>query len=135
MSFVTDRHDIDLHDRLRDDPNAWLTTLRPDGSPHVTPVWFVYADATWWICCSERSIKVRNLERDPRVALALEDGVHPAVAEGRATIRRDAFPPNIVAAFKAKYDGWDITTPFEGGGARVLLEVPVDRWLLDGIAQ
>jgi F420H(2)-dependent biliverdin reductase len=131
---VTELHPTVLA-RLRDDPNAWLTTLRRDGSPHLTPVWFVYAHATWWICCSERSVKVRNLERDDRVSLALEDGVHPVVAEGRATILRAGYPPDIIEAFKAKYGGWDITTPFEGGGARILLQVPVARWLLAGAAQ
>jgi PPOX class probable F420-dependent enzyme len=143
MSFVTALPDPDpdpdlgpdVLARLHTDPNAWLSTLRPDGSPHLTPVWFVYAETTWWVCCSERSVKVRNLQHDNRVSLALEDGVHPVVAEGVATILRDGYPSQVVQAFKAKYDGWDITTPFERGGARVLLRVPVRRWLLDGIAQ
>lgn len=121
--------------RLHDDANAWLTTLRPDGSPHLTPVWFVYADSTWWVCCSERNVKVRNLQSDNRVALALEDGVQPVVAEGTATVLRDGYPPTVVEEFAAKYDGWDITSPFERGGARVLLRIPVTRWLLAGAAQ
>lgn len=134
MGRVTDLHP-DVLARLHDDPNAWLTTLRPDGSPHLTPVWFVYADATWWICCSERSVKVRNLQHDNRVSLALEDGVQPVVAEGTAKVLRDGYPPAVVEEFAAKYDGWDITSPFERGGARVLLHVPVRRWLLNGAAQ
>jgi len=28
--------------RLRQERHAWLCTLRPDGSPHITPVWFVW---------------------------------------------------------------------------------------------
>ncbi|MEU1841804.1 pyridoxamine 5'-phosphate oxidase family protein [Micromonospora chersina] len=35
--------------------NAWLCTLRPDGSPHLTPVWLVYVGGTWWIGCDSRS--------------------------------------------------------------------------------
>ncbi|WP_262286823.1 pyridoxamine 5'-phosphate oxidase family protein [Micromonospora sp. MA102] len=33
----------DVEIRLPRESNAWLCTLRPDGSPHLTPVWFVYA--------------------------------------------------------------------------------------------
>ncbi|MFJ8363696.1 pyridoxamine 5'-phosphate oxidase family protein [Streptomyces sp. NPDC093984] len=33
-------------DRLARERNAWLCTVRPDGSPHVTPVWFLYLHDT-----------------------------------------------------------------------------------------
>lgn len=128
--------DRELLARLERERSVWMCTLRPDGSPHVTPVWFVYSEARWWVGSAERNRKVRNLARDPRVSLALEDGRAPAVAEGRARLHRDGFPAEIVAAFASKYQGWDITAP-EGGaaGARVLVEIPVTRWLLEGRAQ
>lgn len=118
--------------RLADERNVWLCTVRRDGSPHVTPVWFVYADGTWWIGCDARSVKVRNLEADPRVSLALEDGTTPVVAEGIAHLHRGDFPTTVVEAFASKYDGWDVR---ERVGERVLLEVAVRRWLLAGTAQ
>ena len=118
--------------RLADERNVWLCTVRRDGSPHVTPVWFVYADGTWWIGCDARSVKVRNLEADPRVSLALEDGTTPVVAEGVAHLHRGDFPTTVVEAFASKYDGWDVR---ERVGERVLLEVAVRRWLLAGTAQ
>lgn len=121
--------------RLRDEWHAWLCTLRPDGTPHVTPVWFVFHDATWWVGSSARNKKVRNLARDSRVSLALEGGAAPVVAEGRAAIRRGDFPSGIVAMFMSKYDGWDVTAPVPGEGTRVLIQVPVTRWLLAGQAQ
>ncbi|MEV6371879.1 TIGR03618 family F420-dependent PPOX class oxidoreductase [Micromonospora musae] len=121
--------------RLAQDPRAWLCTLRPDGSPHVTPVWFVHAGGTWWVGCAEQSVKVRNVLADPRVSLALEDGIAPVVAEGVARVRRSAFPAQVVAAFAGKYDGWDVRRPETPQGRRVLLEVPVRRWLLAGRAQ
>lgn len=118
--------------RLERDANVWLCTSRPDGSPHLTPVWFVY-DGTWWVCVLENSAKYRNIRRDPRVSLALEDAVAPVVAEGTAMIHTVGFPPQVVAAFARKYD-WDITEPYAGTG-RVLFEIPVARWLLPGVAQ
>ena len=109
----------------------WLCTLRRDGSPHVTPVWFVYADGTWWVGCDDRSVKARNVTADARVSLALEDGGAPVVAEGVAHVHRD-FPTEVVAAFAGKYGGWDVR---QREGERVLLEIPVRRWLLAGTAR
>jgi F420H(2)-dependent biliverdin reductase len=120
---------------LESEQNAWLCTLRPDGSPHVTPVWFVYRAGTWWLGSSERNVKVRNVEADARVAIALADAGSPVVAEGRVRVLRDSFPPDIVKEFAAKYDGWDVTMAYERRGRRVLLEIEVERWLLAGTAQ
>ena len=55
------------------------------------------------------------------------------------TLRRDEYSctktfenlPHLVALFAEKYDGWDATDETQDG-PRVLLEVPVDRWLLAG---
>ncbi|WP_241562258.1 TIGR03618 family F420-dependent PPOX class oxidoreductase [Streptomyces hoynatensis] len=120
--------------RLTQEPRAWLCTVRADGSPHVTPVWFVFRDGRWWIGTDGRAVKVRNIDRDPRVSLSLEDGRLPVVAEGVARVHRGPFPPEIVRAFQAKY-AWDVTAVRDPRGGRVLLEVPVRRWLLAGVAQ
>jgi PPOX class probable F420-dependent enzyme len=122
-------------DRLAQEKNVWLCTVRPDGSPHVTPVWFVFLRGSWWIGADGGSAKVRNIERYPRVSLALEDGRFPVVAEGDAVPHRGPFPEEVTEAFAAKYDGWDVSAPHRPGGDRVLLEVPVRRWLLAGEAQ
>ncbi|WBB66098.1 pyridoxamine 5'-phosphate oxidase family protein [Micromonospora sp. WMMD812] len=33
--------------RLDRERGVWLCTLRPDGSPHLTPVWFLFHDGAW----------------------------------------------------------------------------------------
>lgn len=124
-----------MAERLRRDRNAWLCTLRADGSPHVTPVWFVFRDETFWVSSGERNVKVRNVARDPRVSVVLENGDAPVVAEGQARLHRGAPRADVLAAIAAKYDGWDAAAVVEPFGARVLLEVPVRRWLLSGVAQ
>lgn len=123
--------------RLRANRNVWLCTLRADGPPHVTPVWFVHLDGRWWISVGDRSVKTRNVLRDPRVSLALEDGDAPVVAEGRAQVHPDPerFPPEVIAAFQDRYS-YDIRVPYEDTQEpRMLLEVTVNRWLLSGSAQ
>ncbi|WP_199853960.1 TIGR03618 family F420-dependent PPOX class oxidoreductase [Plantactinospora sp. BB1] len=124
-----------VRDRLDRDRNVWLCTLRPDGSPHVTPVWFLYREDTFWVGSAARNRKVRNIDADPRVSLALENGDAPVVAEGRATVLRADFPAEIVYAFHGKYAGWDVTVPVPGEGPRTLLRIPVTRWLLAGRAR
>ncbi|MGV9252209.1 pyridoxamine 5'-phosphate oxidase family protein [Streptomyces sp. NPDC003697] len=120
--------------RLAEERNVWLCTVRPDGSAHVTPVWFVYQSSRWWIGSDLSSVKVRNIRKEPRVSLALEDGRFPVVAEGDALLMGDGFPREIVAAFEQKY-AWDVSAPTRPGSKRVLLEVRVRRWLLAGTAQ
>ncbi|MGW4126579.1 pyridoxamine 5'-phosphate oxidase family protein [Amycolatopsis japonica] len=129
------KRDQSLIERLARERNAWLCTLRGDGSPHVTPVWFVYLDDVFWIGSGERNVKVRNIDGDPRVSLALEDGDAPAVAEGVARVHRGALREDVLAALAAKYDGWAAGVEIAPFGTRVLLEVPVKRWLLEGVAQ
>jgi PPOX class probable F420-dependent enzyme len=122
-----------VRDRLARERNAWLCTVRPDGSPHVTPVWFVYLRERWWIGADGGSVKVRNIEKFPRVSLTLEDGRFPVVAEGAAVVHRGPFPQKITDTFAAKY-GWDVSAPHRPGDDRVLIEVPVRRRLLAGAA-
>lgn len=126
--------DADVGRRLERERNVWLCTVRPDGSPHVTPVWFVFLRGGWWIGADGDAVKVRNIEGDARVSLALEDGRSPVVAEGDAVVHRGPFPAEVTDAFATKYD-WDVSAPHRPGRTRVLLEVPVRRWLLSGTAQ
>ncbi|QXV60801.1 pyridoxamine 5'-phosphate oxidase family protein [Amycolatopsis sp. TNS106] len=129
------KRDQSLIERLAWERNAWFCTLRADGSPHVTPVWFVYLDGVFWIGSGERNVKVRNVGNDPRVSLALEDGDAPVVAEGLVRVHRGTLRADVLEALAAKYDGWAAGEEIEPFGARVLLEVPVKRWLLAGVAQ
>lgn len=54
---------------------AHLVTLRPDGSPHVAPVWYEYVDGLYLVWTSRKFRKFRNIEGDPRavVSIASED--------------------------------------------------------------
>ncbi len=87
--------------------NVWMATVRPDGRPHLVPVWFVADGDNWYVCTAPGSVKARNLKRNPQIALALEDGDQPFIVEGEA---RPVSPSAaVVDRFRAKYD-WDITT-------------------------
>lgn len=59
----------------------------------------------------------------------------PCVAEGRVRVHRGSLREDVLAAISAKYDGRNAGVEIEPFGSRVLLEVPIDRWLLKGTAQ
>jgi PPOX class probable F420-dependent enzyme len=126
--------DESVDHRLQTERAAWLCTLRPDGSAHITPVWFVSVGDFWWVGSRATSVKVRNLRADPRVVLTLANPDRPVVAEGVAEVftERD-FPPILPDLFVAKY-GWDPTVVDGSGAPRVLLQVTVQRWLMAGTA-
>lgn len=117
-------------ERLHRERGAWLCTLRPDGSPHVTPVWFVHDDGVWWVGSRSTNVKVRNVAADRRVSLTLEDTNRPVVAEGLADVLHShEFPASVVDGFITKYD-WNPTLVDASGAPRVLLRIAVRRWLL-----
>jgi F420H(2)-dependent biliverdin reductase len=118
--------------RLHQEQNVWLCTVRDDGSPHLTPIWFVFVDDAFWLCTGAGTVKTRNVQANPLVALGLEDGNHPVVIEGHVTVHATPYPQRIVDGFLAKY-GWDISrTDDPDGPFDALWQVSVRRWLLGG---
>ena len=51
---------------------ASLATLNPDGSPHLTAVWYLYQDGCFFVATSSRSRKARNLAERPTATLMAE---------------------------------------------------------------
>ena len=97
-----------IQDRLAAERNIWFATVRPSGAPHLIPIWFITYHDHIYICTPPDSVKVRNLRRNPRVALSLEDGVQPVILEGTAVVMENkAAPAEVIAMFKLKY-GWEI---------------------------
>jgi PPOX class probable F420-dependent enzyme len=69
-------------ERLTAAHTYWLATVRSDGPPHVMPVWAAWLDGGLWFSTSGTSAKGRNLAREPRCTLALDDAGMQVVVEG-----------------------------------------------------
>lgn len=84
----------------------WIATTRPDGRPHVMPVWGVYVHDQVWFSTSRTSRKGRNLASNQHVAVHLDDTDDVVVIEG--TVEEvpagDHQFPDYVSAYKAKYE-------------------------------
>lgn len=100
--------DPQVERRLQTEQNLWLATVRPTGTPHLVPIWFVWVAGKIYLCTGADSVKVRNLRQNPQVSIALEDGSKPIVIEGRAQSIGQA-DTAVRDAFRRKYE-WDITT-------------------------
>jgi PPOX class probable F420-dependent enzyme len=91
--------------RLAVSHDYWCATVRPDGRPHVMPVWGVWLDGRLWFSSGLRSRKARNLAADPRCTLTTDDAQNPVVLDGVAARVDDADDISaFVVAMNAKYD-------------------------------
>lgn len=95
----------EIADALRDDVVAWLTTVRRDGQPQASPVWFVYDDATGFTIYSRPDApRLRNISRHPRVSLNLDsdEGDRVISVEGVAVVT-DGPSSDASPAYQTKY--------------------------------
>ncbi|GAA3243378.1 MULTISPECIES: PPOX class F420-dependent oxidoreductase [unclassified Streptomyces] len=111
-----------------------LSTVRADGGPHVTPIWFLLDGDEVVFNTSRSSVKGRNLARDDRVALCVDDDRPPfdfVVLQGRARISEDlAELRHWAARIGARYMGEDRAEEFgarNGVPGELLVRVTIDK--------
>ena len=114
---------------------AHLVTLRPSGTPHVAPVWFLWADGRAFVMADANAVKVRNVKRNPLVALSIATPERPlsyVVLEGKAELKPEDLN-RVVERMCVLYDGPERGAEFAkellGEDRMVLLEISVDRVL------
>lgn len=99
-------------ERLTRSMDYWVATVRPDGRPHVMPVWGVWMDDRLLFSTGLGSRKARNLRSDPRCSVTNDEPTEPVVVEGAAAQTTDrATIERYAAAVNAKYDV-DISVEF-----------------------
>jgi hypothetical protein len=111
--------------RLEQAQNIWLATVRPNGTPHLVPIWFAWVNDCAYICTARDSVKARNLLSNPNAAFSLEDGNSPLVAQAQAELL-DHAPPEVIGAFIKKFS-WNI----EGDSTyNTVIRLTPTRWVL-----
>ncbi|MFG1811543.1 PPOX class F420-dependent oxidoreductase [Streptomyces sp. NPDC049040] len=93
-----------------------LATVRADGSPHVVPMWFLLDGGDLVFTTEDTTVKSRNLLRDDRVAMCVDDERPPysfVVLRGRVEISED---PGALLTWAtdiaARYMGDDVAAEF-----------------------
>ncbi|WP_454198434.1 TIGR03667 family PPOX class F420-dependent oxidoreductase [Nocardia sp. Marseille-Q1738] len=93
-------------ERLNRESVLWLTTVGPTGTPQPNPVWFQWRDGEFLIFSKPGQPKIRNILRNPRVALNLNStvtGGDVVVLTGAARVDEDRPGADEIAAFTTKY--------------------------------
>jgi PPOX class probable F420-dependent enzyme len=101
-------------ERLASARNYWIATMRPDGHPHMTPVWGVWLDETFYFSTGRRSRKARNLAANPSCVVCPERADEPVILEGTAERVTDPeLLSRVAAAISAKYQ-WNMVPTQDG---------------------
>ena len=111
---------------LRERHLGTLTTLRPDGTPHVVPVGFSYAGDSRLarVITAPRNRKVRNVDPGSRAVRCQVDGARWLSLEGEArVVRHSDGVATAVAGYADRY------RPPRPRPDRVAIEITVDRIL------
>ena len=84
----------------------WLATVRPDGAPHVMPVFAVWSEGALYLASKDSARKSRNLAAEPRCVLTHDAGDVHLVVEGTARrVVDEATLRRVSEAYGATY-GW-----------------------------
>jgi pyridoxamine 5'-phosphate oxidase-like protein len=95
--------------RLKKSHNYWITTVKPDGSPHTMVVWGLWQDGRFVFSTGSKSRKAQNLAKNSNCIVCTENAAEAVIVEGIAEIadvetRRKMIPP-----YQRKYD-WDLSS-------------------------
>jgi PPOX class probable F420-dependent enzyme len=119
-------------DLLRDEKKAfvYLTTLMPDGSPQVTPVWFNTDGEFILINTAIGRIKDRNMRTRPQVALCIQDPSNPyryLQVHGRVVEFTTDGADDHIDALTLKYRGIPKYPSRQPGEQRVKYKIQIEK--------
>jgi nitroimidazol reductase NimA-like FMN-containing flavoprotein (pyridoxamine 5'-phosphate oxidase superfamily) len=94
--------------RLEEAEIYWLSTVRPDGRPHVTPLIAAWVDEALYFCTGDDERKNKNIERNPQVVLTtgcnkLHEGFDVVIEGDAVRISDEAALQRVADAYFSKY--------------------------------
>jgi PPOX class probable F420-dependent enzyme len=105
---------------------AHLATLMPDGSPQVTPVWFLYQNGKFIVNTARGRIKDRNMAQNANVALSIVDPDNPyahLAVRGKVVRATEEGANASIDTLAKKYLDQDKYPFGQPGEVRVLYEI------------
>ena len=97
------------NDRLTRSRNYFLATTRPDGSPHVMPIWGIWVDSVFYFSTGRESRKARNLAANAHCVVCTDRAEAAAILEGVAAEVSDAaLFKKLDAPYHKKYKPWHL---------------------------
>lgn len=89
--------------RLKKSHNYWITTVKPDGSPHTMVVWGLWQDGWFLFSTGSKSRKSRNLAKNHHCIVCTEHANEAVIVEGIAEIADVAARKRFLPIYERKY--------------------------------
>ena len=94
--------------RLKKSHNYWITTVKPDSSPHTMVVWGLWQDGRFLFSTGSKSRKAQNLASNPKCIVCTEHAHEAIIVEGVAEIADLTGRKKMLPAYERKYE-WDMS--------------------------
>jgi PPOX class probable F420-dependent enzyme len=82
-----------------------LATTMKDGSPHVTPIWYMLEGGRVLVNTTTSRVKYYNIKRDGRVCFLVDDGYPYVIIFGRARIAEERDGKKDIETLAIRYTG------------------------------
>ncbi|MDA4126468.1 MAG: PPOX class F420-dependent oxidoreductase [Thaumarchaeota archaeon] len=82
-----------------------IATIKKDGSPHVTPIWYMLDEGKLIVNTTMERVKYRNIKRDPRVSFLVDDGYPYIMIQGKARIATERDAMKDIETLAIRYTG------------------------------
>jgi hypothetical protein len=89
--------------RLKKSHNYWITTVKPDGSPHTMVVWGLWRDGRFLFSTGSESRKARNLAANTHCIISTEHAHEAVIVEGIAEIADVGARKKFLPPYERKY--------------------------------
>jgi hypothetical protein len=89
--------------RLKKSHNYWITTVKPNGSPHTMVVWGLWLDGRLLFSTGSKSRKAKNLAHNPHCVVCTEHAHEAVIVEGIAEVADVAARRKLLAKYEGKY--------------------------------
>ena len=120
---------------LAEPRTAHLVTLRASGTPHVAPVWFLWKGGRALVMADASAVKVRNIRRNPAVALSVATPDHPynyVSIEGTANIASEGLEAMVretCVLYEGPQRGAEFADELLADERLTLISISVDRFV------
>ena len=124
-----------IEDFLAEPHVGHVVTVRPNGRPHVAPVWFLCDGDRAFVMCHRTQVKVRNLQYNTAASLSVVNDQRPyrhVILEGEAEVTNNNVS-EMVKRLCIRYEGSETDPSYaekilsRGSESRVLMEIRIDR--------
>lgn len=93
-----------VSERMLSAHNYWVSSTRPDGRPHVAPVWGLWHEETFYFSSGRESRKAQNFAANSAAVVHLESGDQTVILEGHVEIVGEGKEKELLKGLDKSYE-------------------------------